>query len=121
MPKAMSLALTVVIGSPERDRDVSDDSSHARADPISRPNSSLTPLPGRPTLSRQLPIPLLRRAIAFTIGRRRVHTPAHVLQNRQPLANQPRRDLTEPVGPVEHADVRPGQAAGGFLDDLRQL
>src|SRR5271166_5823369 len=85
MLKAISLALTVVIGSPEdvvgqvrrgrrrdhaplhqrarrsagaqtvvragvgpgdeaveRDRDVSDDSSHARADPIRRPNSSLT-------------------------------------------------------------------------------
>src|SRR5580704_6266410 len=86
MPKAISLALTVVIGSPEdivgqvrrgrcrdhaplhqrarrsagehccpgaqhggredeaveTDRDVSDNSSHARADPIRRPNSSLT-------------------------------------------------------------------------------
>src|SRR5262249_21730293 len=69
MPKAISLALTVVIGSPGdvvgqvrrgrrrdhtpgwagpgdeavgRHRDVSDDSSHAWADPVRRPNSSLT-------------------------------------------------------------------------------
>jgi hypothetical protein len=64
MPKAISLALIVVIGSPagprrsaqtvvragvgpgdeavERDRDASDNLSHARADPIRRPNSSLT-------------------------------------------------------------------------------
>jgi hypothetical protein len=43
------------------------------------------------------------------------------IKDRQPLVDQASRDLTEPIRPVQHVDVRPGQAGRRFPDDLREL